>query len=224
MVEDQFTVKLLNNMGNRTFTVINQEKAYKICLLFQSYLGILSNELLEKLNDEYETYNSVYNLEHNKDQILLTCRLFRLAKNCCQRTPENYPDLMKQVLPDNVLHDNFWLYAGIKNKIGQTPQLYPKLPVDSINAILELYNNLIPYYPKELVKEPEDIELDIVISFLGQWPNMLELSEENANRFWASHVQSLIDRGDKENSIARYNIAIRKFPNMEYYLQKPLLV
>lgn len=186
------------------------DDTYHLIDVFQSRLGILDNQLKVKLLDEYESHKTTYELLHNRDHIILRCQLFRLAKECKQKTPENYEELVTHVLGMGL--------PTFSTDIMNIPMnLYPVYPSFHHNQIIEMAKLVQPYYTESL--DLDFIALDLKINFYANWSNLLALSEEKSEVYWINKILGLITREpDNDKRVTISNVIRRKYPHIDEYL------
>lgn len=195
------------------------KEAYNLCLLFQSRLGILENKLLYALEDEFEKNKSIYELLHHKNQILLSCQLFRLAKKCKQKTPENFEKLIKEVLYTTTLNTITSLSDFSENLLQLDSDLFPKYPVENHEKIIEIYNRIVGYY--SVKPDKTYVELLLKINFYGNWKDLLESSEKNSDLYWVDRILELVYlEPNNDNRVTILNIIKRNCPRIEEYINR----
>lgn len=194
------------------------KEAYNLCLLFQSRLGILQNKLLSELKDEFEKNQSVYELMHHENQVLLSCQLFRLAKKCKQETPENFEALKTEVFyRNNGIGGSLYLTDFSEEVLKLNPNLYPKYPVENHQKVLDIYYKISGYYTNKVQKSY--VELSLKVNFYGNWKELLELSEKASDSYWVDRVLELVYlETNKDNQVTMLNIIKRNCPRIEEYL------
>lgn len=190
------------------------EETYHLVDMFESRLGILGHELKLKLQKEYETNISVYELLHNRNHILLRCQLFRLAKECKQKTPENYEELIREIL-----YDNFKVsFSKFGVQIKDMPEkLYPVYPSYHHDQIIEIAKSIQPYYTDKT--DFSYLGLCLKIDFYADWHNILSLSVEKSENYWINKALNLVAiEPDKDKRVTISNVIRRKYPNIDKYL------
>lgn len=186
------------------------DDTYHLVDLFESRLGIFNSELKLKLQNEYESNIAVYELLHNRDHILLRCQLFRLVKECQQKTPENYEKLVTYVLDMDLPRFSTCIF-------NIPSDLYPVYPSFHHNQVIEIAKLVQPYYTNKL--DLDFLALELKVDFYANWSNLLSLSEEKSETYWINKVLNLIIRepnDDKRVTIS--NVIRRKYPNIDKYL------
>lgn len=189
------------------------EDAYYVDM-FESRLGILNNDLKLKLQKEYESNKAVYELLHHRNHVLLRCQLFRLAKECKQKTPENYETLVREILYDN-LNISF---SKLGVQINDMPKnLYPVYPSYHHDQIIEIAKSIQPYYTDKT--DFSYLNLCLKVDFYANWHNLLSLSEKESETYWINKALNLVAiEPDKDKRLTISNVIRRKYPNIDKYL------
>lgn len=184
----------------------------------ESLLGILDNNLLQKVEKEYSENISVYNLKHHRDDALLKLQVVRLIKDCDCKTPENKPRLY-----DELKH----IVGGI-DPLCITQYLcnipkdrYPVLPEEHINTILEAYDSIKPYYTGAKDTTKLDIWYQLVLNFYSNWESILNInSDKLAQEHWLNEMLILVEiEDDPQSRNTILNVLRRKYPPLERYLE-----
>lgn len=184
----------------------------------ESLLGILNEQLYKKVVKELEDNYSVYNLQHNRNDILLMLQTYRLVKECECKTPQNLPQFheeIKKLIGDlDPLDINEYL-------LNLPLDRYPVLPKDHINTILEAYEKVKPYYTHHQPRKV-DIWYQLVLNFYSDWKNLLSIKDDSiAQEHWLNEMLILVEI--EENTQARntiLNVLQRNYPPLEEYLEK----
>lgn len=198
------------------------QEAYNMCLLFESRLGILKSQLLNKLEKEYNKNSSVYELLHNKpNHFLLCCQLFRLCHKCNQLTPENFEKLINEVIYGEVKYTKekriSEFYDSMLFRIRNEPNLFPKYPTYHISMLLEALELVRGYYTNGCI-DRNSYQLFLNIDFFGRWEELIKLDEDKSELYWLNKLLYLIEiEPNSDNKVTISNILRRKYPKLEEY-------
>lgn len=176
------------------------------CNRIESYMGILGKDLTKKVTKDYNKYFDVYSLIHHSNAGLIKIRALGLIQKCKCLTPDNINDL---------------LTISIGKIEFPKEELYPVLPIDNIDSVMEAFDLIKGYYSdRRLLDEysRREILLNLKLDFYADWHKMVNMSEDESIKFWVDKIKALINiEPNSQNRVTMKNVIIRRFPNLEAY-------
>ena len=179
----------------------------------ESIYGILGYELQRRVYDEYVLHKSVYDLLHNKPDLLMF-QVPRLIHQCKIRTKPTDREWLSMV--------NKYCRQGCLN-----PKLYPVLPEYLFQMLNEYLNKIIHYMDFETSEQRTEFREQFEVSrkryFYSHWYELLH-SKKAVNKFMESTFDMLTEHVPEDKITLVTNVTARHNGQLKEELEEKELV